>query len=71
VSGPIYDAGYKNIGNGVGVPTRLFKIIYDKKSKNVTAYLMPNDPLPVADLPKYKTTVPVIEAVTGFKFRFE
>jgi hypothetical protein len=25
----------------------------------------------VADLPKYQTTVPVIEAATGFKFRFE
>jgi hypothetical protein len=32
------------------------------------AYLMPNAPLPVADLPKYQTTVAAVEAATGFKF---
>lgn len=69
ISGGIYDAGYAKTGNGLGIPTRLYKIIIEKKSKKVMAYLMPNGPLPVADLPKYQTTVAAVEAATGFKFK--
>ena len=68
ISGGIWDAGYAKTGNGLGIPTRLYKIIIEKNSKKVMAYLMPNGPLPVADLPKYQTTVAAVEAATGFKF---
>jgi len=69
ISGGIYDAGYKKTGNGLGIPTRLYKIIIEKNSKKVMAYLMPNTALPVADLPKYQTTVAAVEQATGFKFQ--
>jgi len=69
ISGGIWDAGYSKTGNGLGIPTRLYKIIIEKNSKKVMAYLMPNGPLPVADLPKYQTTVAAVEAATGFKFQ--
>ena len=69
ISGGIYDAGHAKTGNGLGIPTRLYKIIIEKNSKKVMAYLMPNGPLPVADLPKYQTTVAAVEAATGFKFQ--
>jgi endonuclease G len=69
ISGGIYDAGYTKTGNGLGIPTRIYKIIIEKNSKKVMAYLMPNGPLPVADLPKYQTTVAAVEAATGFKFK--
>jgi len=69
ISGGIFDAGYAKTGNGLGIPTRLYKIIIEKNSKKVMAYLMPNGPLPVADLPKYQTTVAAVEAATGFKFQ--
>ena len=68
ISGGIYDQGHAKTGNGLGIPTRLYKIIIEKNSKKVMAYLMPNGPLPVADLPKYQTTVAAVEAATGFKF---
>lgn len=68
INGGIWDQGYKKIGSGVGIPTRLYKIVYEKHSKKVTAWLMPNAALPVADLPKYQTTVDKIEAATGIKF---
>tara|TARA_B110000503_G_C7150727_1_gene415052 strand:- start:256 stop:966 length:711 start_codon:yes stop_codon:yes gene_type:complete len=72
VSGTIYDDGYKTIGPGkVGVPTRLYKIIYDKKKDKVIAYLMPNEALPVKDLPKYLTKVSDVEEATGMKFKFK
>lgn len=68
ISGGIFDNGHKTIGKGVGVPTRLYKIIIDKNTKVVTAYLMPNAPLPVEDLPKYQTTMTAVEQATGMRF---
>ena len=70
ISGGIYDAGHARTGNGLGIPTRLYKIIIEKNSKKVMAYLMPNQALPVANLPKYQTTVQAVEQATGFKFNF-
>lgn len=68
ISGGIFAPGYKIIGNGVGVPTHLYKVIIDKQTKVVTAYLMPNAPLPVEDLPKYQTNMTAIEQATGMRF---
>lgn len=67
-SGPIYDAGYKTIGKGVGVPTRLFKVIVDAKTLKSSAYIFPNIALPVADLEKYKVTILDVEIATGINF---
>ena len=69
ISGAVYDTGHPTIGNGVGVPTRLYKIIINKQTGRVTAFLMPNSALPVADLLKYQTTVEEVETATGMKFK--
>ena len=69
IEGPIYDAGYKTIGPGkVGVPTRLYKIILDVKGGRAIAFLMPNDTLPVKDLPKFAVSIATVEKETGIKF---
>ena len=68
ISGGIFDQGHPVIGNGLGIPTRLYKIIIEKNSKKVQAYLMPNAALPVADLPKYQVPMAAIEQATGMKF---
>ena len=68
ISGGIFAPGHKTIGAGVGVPTHLYKVIIDKQTKVVTAYLMPNAPLPVEDLPKYQTTMTAVEQATGMRF---
>jgi endonuclease G len=68
ISGGIYDQGHPVTGNGLGIPTRLYKIIIEKNSRKVQAYLMPNAPLPVADLPKYQTTMTAVEQATGMRF---
>lgn len=71
VSGGIWDQGYTKTGNGLGIPTRLYKIIYNKSTKQVKAYLMPNGPIsPATDWPKYETTLATVEAATGMKFKF-
>jgi len=68
ISGGIFDPGHPVTGNGLGIPTRLYKIIIEKNSRNVQAYLMPNTALPVADLPRYQTTMTQIEQATGMRF---
>jgi endonuclease G len=68
ISGGIFDQGHPVIGNGLGIPTRLYKVIIEKNSKKVQAYLMPNAALPVADLPKYQVNMTAIEQATGMKF---
>jgi endonuclease G len=68
VSGGIFDPGHPVTGNGLGIPTRLYKLIYERNSGQTMAYLMPNGPLPVKDLPKYQTTVQAVEQATGMRF---
>ena len=68
ISGGIFDQGHQNVGNGLGVPTRLYKIIIEKNSHKVMAYLMPNGPLPVQDLPKYQVPMAAVEQATGMRF---
>ena len=68
ISGAVYAQDSKTIGNGVAVPTQVFKIIINKRTGTVTAFLMPNENLPVADLPKYKTTLQAVEQASGMRF---
>ena len=69
ISGGIYDPGHPVTGNGLGIPTRLYKIIIEKNSRKVQAYLMPNAPIsPATDWPKYQTNMATIEQATGMRF---
>ena len=68
-SGTIYEPGYETIGaNSVGIPTHMWKVIVDRKSSKSVAFLLPNAPLPVADLPKYATSIDAVEKATGINF---
>lgn len=69
ISGGIYDQGHPVTGNGLGIPTRLYKIIIEKNSQQVQAYLMPNTPItPATSWAKYQTTMTQIEQATGMRF---
>ena len=68
ISGGIFDPGHPVTGNGLGIPTRLYKVIYERNSRQVMAYLMPNAALPVQDLPKYQVPLGVVEQATGMHF---
>jgi endonuclease G len=69
ISGGIYDPGHAVTGNGLGIPTRLYKIIIEKNSRQVQAYLMPNDTItPATDWPRYQTNMATIEQATGMQF---
>jgi endonuclease G len=71
ISGGIWDQGYQKTGNGLGIPTRLYKIIYEKNTKKVRAFLMPNAAIsPATSWPTYETTLTAVEQATGMKFKF-
>lgn len=68
ISGGIFDEGHKVTGNGLGIPTRLYKIIVEKNTMTIQAYLIPNEALPVADLPKYQVSLEEVEKATKINF---
>jgi endonuclease G len=69
VSGTIYAPGYQTIGaNRVGIPTHMWKVVVDRNSSKSIAFLFPNAPLPVQDLPKYATSIDSVEKATGINF---
>lgn len=69
ISGGIFDQGHPVTGNGLGIPTRLYKIIIDKNSRQVQAYLMPNAPIsPATSWPQYQVPMAAIEQATGMRF---
>ena len=67
-SGTIYDKGYLVIGNGLGVPTRIWKVVYNATNNEAIGFLFPNEKIAVKDLPKYVVTVDAVEAATGINF---
>lgn len=70
ISGGIFDTGHPVTGNGLGIPTRLFKVLHNKANGQTVAYILPNTALPVADLPKYQVSLDMVEQATGFRFAF-
>jgi endonuclease G len=69
VSGTIYHPGYQTIGkNKVGIPSELWKVIYNASTGECIGFLFPNAKLSTKDLPKYATSVADIENATGMTF---
>jgi endonuclease G, mitochondrial len=70
ITGPIYEGGVnKTIGkNKVGVPSHLYKIVYDPYRAEAIAFIMPNEKLNTEDMPKHIVTIRNIEQKTGLDF---
>jgi endonuclease G len=69
-TGPIFEGDeVEAIGdNGVCVPTRIYKIIFDPVKVEAIAFIMPNQPLSIDDMPNYIVSIRDIEALTGLDF---
>ena len=66
-SGTYYQSGNskKFVGKGVQVPDYLWKVIYDKSSNTTIALLIPNDGIPVRELPRYIISVSQLQNMIG------
>ena len=69
VTGPIYYQG-KALGYAgkVPVPTHVFKAIYIPQLNKSIAFILPNQPVDVTQIPKSVSTVKNLELLTGIKF---
>lgn len=68
VTGTVYQDGYLTIGNNVGVPTHMWKVIYDAKDSKGIAFLFPNEKIPRSELPNLAMSIRDLEAFTGINF---
>jgi endonuclease G len=69
VTGPIFEGNVRTIGEGVAVPTALYKIVLDAKTGQSRAFVMPNRALPrTSGYGQYETTVDDVERRTNLDF---
>jgi len=69
ITGTVYQQGHATIGpNQVGVPQAMWKVIVDRKGVKGIAFIIPNEPVPVQDLPRYVVSIRQIEQITGINF---
>jgi endonuclease G len=71
VSGAVYNEGFLSIGNGVAVPTHMFKVVVDSANNKGIAFYFPNDlglKIPQRDLPQYAMSIRDVEKLTGINF---
>jgi endonuclease G len=72
ITGPLVAKSATTIGDSVVVPTFMYKIIVDAKTKDTTAFVIPNfytdGKKPHSNLSLYRYTVQDIEKIVGFNF---
>jgi endonuclease G len=68
ITGTHFDKGYKTMGNKVGIPTHVYKIVIQPENKRMIAFWYPNEKLDPKQIAKYVVSVKDIEAKTGIDF---
>ncbi|WP_052351583.1 DNA/RNA non-specific endonuclease [Deinococcus pimensis] len=69
ITGPVFEGNVRTIGDGVAVPSALYKIVLDAKSGDSRAFLMPNRSLRrSSDYAQYETTIDDVERRTNLDF---
>jgi endonuclease G len=71
VTGTFYETGHLYIGTGVGVPTHMWKVVYDAKEQKTIAFFFPNvkdQRISQSELPNFAISVAELEKRTGINF---
>ena len=68
ITGTIFDASSPVMGNGVRVPTYIYKIVIDPKRVQSIAFLYPNQKLDPKQIANYVVSIAEIERATGINF---
>ena len=68
ITGTYFGEGSKVMGNQVGVPSHVYKIIIDPARNQMLAFMFPNIKLDPKTMEQYIVSVSEIEAVTGINF---
>jgi len=68
VTGAMFVGDHGIIGNGVHVPTHLYKVVYDSISQDAIAFIVPHRAISKGDLPAFIVSVDEVERRTGLDF---
>jgi endonuclease G len=71
ITGTVYEDGYLTIGNDVGVPTHMWKVVYDAGEQKTIAFYFPNvkdQRISQSELPNFAISVAELENKTGINF---
>lgn len=68
-TGPVYAGKINTIGNGVAIPSSVYKVIINKNTRQGVAYIVPNkNPKKGVKPDTYKVTISEVEKATGINF---
>lgn len=68
VTGPLYERNIGEIGNGIKIPTHIWKVVYNPVRNATVAFIVPNTSLCKAKPHEFVTTQDEVERRTGLKF---
>ena len=68
ITGTIFDANSATMGNGVKVPSFVYKIVIDPKRFTSIAFLFPNQKLDPKQIENYVVSISELEQYTGINF---
>lgn len=68
ITGTIFGQQSPVIGNGVYVPTHIYKIVIDPKKQRAIAFLFPNAKIEVSTIEQYNVSIRDIETYTNINF---
>lgn len=68
ITGTYFGSGSAFIGNNVGVPSHVYKIVIDPKRNKAIAFMFPNVKLDPKTMNNYIVTIEQIEQLTGINF---
>jgi endonuclease G, mitochondrial len=68
ITGTYFGEGSGIIGNNVGVPSHVYKIVIDQKRNKAIAFMFPNVKLDPKTMNKYIVSIEQIEQLTGINF---
>ena len=69
MTGPIFSGKVVTIGDGVSVPTSMYKVIINKETMQGVGFIIPNDkPVKGMKLVNYKVPIKMVERTIGVNF---
>lgn len=68
ISGTIFYKNHKVIGDNVGIPDSLFKVVIDPTKHDSISFIIENRPIPSGDLNGKVVSIQKIEDLTGIEF---
>ena len=68
ITGTIFTPDSKIMGNGVKIPSYVYKIVFNPKNLKVIAFLFPNEKLDPKTIEQYIVSIADVEKYTGIDF---